>query len=884
MRGAPTGFWGKLEQGRGGEVLAWHPLIHHCADVAACCEALLEHTLLRRRLARFAGWDDLSPVHVQRLAVLAAFHDIGKFNHGFQNKALAHPPFTAGHVREVLGLFTHEAFAPRLGDALEVARWEGWAEGEGALALLVAAISHHGRPAPIGAVHQDRWWSPFRGVDSFEGIAALRRAALDDWFPEANEAAPPFPATPGFQHAFSGLVMLADWLGSDTRFFEYSKRIDEDRIAFARKKAVEALVATGIASEEARRRLVATGFSFERSFGFSPRGAQTTLLSLPPVPGGGLTILEAETGAGKTEAALAHFLRLFEAGEVDGLYFALPTRTAATQIHQRVVRAVAQTFSGDAAPPVVLAVPGYLRVDDREGTRLAPFDVLWNDDPAERYRYRGWAAEGPKRYLAASIAVGTIDQVLLGTLMVGHAHLRNTSLLRHLLVVDEVHASDVYMTRLLEEVLRRHLEAGGHALLMSATLGSATAARLQRPGARRKPPRLDEAVATPFPCVARCFPDGTLQVEPVPSPGRPKRVQVECLPAIDRPDEVVRRALDAASRGARVLVLRNLVRDCVRTQIALEEEAQRRGLEPLLFTCRGVPAPHHAHFSREDRIRLDEAIEAAMGKAAAVGKGVVAVATQTVQQSLDLDADLLITDLCPVDILLQRIGRLHRHDRPRPSGFDRAVVVVLTPALRELGRLLSADGTARGGHGLGSVYPDLRILEATWRACERRSEWNIPGDNRELVEEATHPEALEAIVAELGGNWRAHATWIAGIDFAHGGLAGQSLVRWRVGFDNPHVCFPDAELERHLSTRLGEGDRRILFPRAVRGPFETQIRELTLRAHLAKEIAADAEVSAIEEHEGGVRFRFGTGSFVYDRLGLRSAVQKTSNADEEDEE
>lgn len=122
------------------------------------------------------------------------------------------------------------------------------------------------------------------------------------------------------------------------------------------------------------------------------------------------------------------------------------------------------------APSVVLAVPGYPEVDGAKGQRLAPFEVLWPEEVREQLctRYRGWAVENPKRYLAGAIIVGTIDQVLLSTLAVSHSHLRATSLLRLLLVVDEVHASDSYMTRLLEAVLERQVAAGGHALLMSA--------------------------------------------------------------------------------------------------------------------------------------------------------------------------------------------------------------------------------------------------------------------------------------------------------------------------------------------------------------------------------------------------------------------------------
>lgn len=134
---------------------------------------------------------------------------------------------------------------------------------------------------------------------------------------------------------------------------------------------------------------------------------------------------------------------------------------------------------------MLLAVSGYVRVDDAQAHKILPgFEVLWADNPDEAEAHTRWAAENPKRFLAAQIAVGTIDQALLSNLQVRHAHLRSAALLRHLLVVDEVHASDAYMTALLRSVLEVHLAAGGHALLMSATLGSV--ARFQLP-ARQSP-------------------------------------------------------------------------------------------------------------------------------------------------------------------------------------------------------------------------------------------------------------------------------------------------------------------------------------------------------------------------------------------------------------
>ncbi len=105
MRGKPTSFWGKLEQDQAGLVVGWHPLAAHCADVAACTEALLEQTVLRRRLAALGGRDDLDAFDIARLSALAALHDVGKYNLGFQRKADVEPRDTAGHVAEPLSLF-----------------------------------------------------------------------------------------------------------------------------------------------------------------------------------------------------------------------------------------------------------------------------------------------------------------------------------------------------------------------------------------------------------------------------------------------------------------------------------------------------------------------------------------------------------------------------------------------------------------------------------------------------------------------------------------------------------------------------------------------------------------------------------------------------------
>lgn len=238
MNGVPTGFWGKLEAADG-VVCRWHPLVDHCADVATCAEALLELTLLRRRLAQLAGLHDLTSGQIARLSALAAFHDLGKFSIGFQNKKLSSPPFVCGHLAELLALMFesgHGDLRERLWEVFPANELNRWADGEDDIAgLLRATIGHHGRPVAPLLNLQRRCWEPTAELDPFAGIAVLVERTRT-WFPEAwRETAEPIPTSPVFQHAWSGLVMLADWLGSDSdRFFPFSEEVDGDRMEKAR--------------------------------------------------------------------------------------------------------------------------------------------------------------------------------------------------------------------------------------------------------------------------------------------------------------------------------------------------------------------------------------------------------------------------------------------------------------------------------------------------------------------------------------------------------------------------------------------------------------------------------------------------------------------------
>lgn len=855
MKGKPTGFWGKLQRKiDAGDVADWHPLTDHCVDVGACASVLLEQSTWRKRLARFAGLEDLDEVTCSRLAVFATLHDLGKFNIGFQAKGRPELGTTAGHVKEAVAAICSN----KLGSLAELAPW-----GDGSFGLLVSAVCHHGRPYPAGRTgsFETILWNPKLDLDPVVGVADLiKRSRV--WFPNAfADDRIQLPCTPEFEHAFAGLVMLADWIGSDDSIFPYSAEGDDDRLSLSLKSARDFVHESWLAITKPRRSERSEEDAFSRIVpGFNPRPVQEGILGLPIGEGPSVTVIESETGSGKTEAALAHFIRLFSKGVVDGMYFALPTRTAATEIHARIRVAIDAAFEN--GPPVVQAVPGYLKVDDLTGQKLPGFRVLWPDDEKQRHRHRMWAGESPKRYIAGCIVVGTIDQVLLSALRVGHAHLRATTLLRQLLVIDEVHASDAYMTTVLQEVLARHSAAGGHALLMSATLGAESRARLLTAGRPTVLPNLREACIAPYPLISHSF-TSEERIAVRHSDSR-RLVGLSIRPWLSDIDSVAQECLHAARGGAKVLLIKNTVADCIRTQNRLEIAAVQSSCTELLFSCHSNYAPHHSRFSRQDRLALDASLLRSFGKERRAG-GLVVAATQTVQQSLDIDADFLVTDICPMDVLLQRLGRLHRHRRERPTGFENPRCLVVVPSNRDLSVLINDQGKPRHHHGLGSVYDDLRILEATWRQLERLEELHLPEMARQLVEGSLHTESLAAICRELGARWSSHADYMLGTIRGESRQADLNLVDWASPYSE--TAFPDGE---RIGTRLGEDDRRLRFKPEIATPFGNRASELVIPGRWS-DGAGDSEEYASQVINDGkhTRFCFGDRAFVYDRLGLR---------------
>lgn len=881
MRSIETTVWGKFDEATG-----VHHLAHHCADVAACFLALAAIAVWRDRMEK-AAERPISPSQLERLAVLVFLHDIGKLYPGFQCKVWSEEALkklkndrsrcyrTIGHSQagaELLLLPQPRGVIREIQSALCVENIFNWSDDPDVVPnLLLAAFAHHGRPIDSyrkSGEEVANSCKPLGGYNPLPHAQTIGRLMID-WFPAAfaeDTGDDELPETPEFHHLFAGMISLVDWIGSDQKFFNYIAEPDDGYFSLAKDKASKALAAVGLDIKEQRRSL-GNSTSFKKLTTYEqPNLQQAAIGDEGKVPiDTQFVILEAETGAGKTEAALWRFIKLYEASKVDGLYFAVPTRTAALQLHSRIHKAVKRVFGKIVVPETVLAVPGYFKAGDSIGHPLPNWKVLWDDDdnPNNEQLARRWAAEHSKRYLAAQIAVGTIDQAMLGVLQTKHAHLRASSLARCLLVVDEVHASDIFMSCIQQQLVEHHLKVGGHVLGMSATLGSS---------ARRKwfgikdLVSFDEDVKIGYPAIWLKGKADPLLPDKSGDDGG-KNVCMSLLETMDA-NSVAKETIEAARKGAKVLVIRNTVKEA-NTLFSAIEAALGETEKHLLFAVNGQATLHHSRFGAEDRELLDRQVEALLGKdGPRPAHGLITVGSQTLEQSLDICADYLITDLCPVDVLLQRIGRLHRHKKnPRPSGYEQPRCLVLLPKeglekclsgmINGLGGWIGYDGCLSG------IYLDVAGLELTRRLVENKPEWRIPAMNRELVEGGTHPDCIKALCSELGAQWQDYSNKLLGNNLAESMGARLTMFSRDKYFEE--LSFSNDE---KIRTRLSEDGRQLEFSEPFIGPFGEKVSKLTLPNHWSRGIEADAEPIIHRRDNGEIEIAIDKRVFVYSKRGL----------------
>ena len=503
-----------------------------------------------------------------------------------------------------------------------------------------------------------------------------------------------------------------------------------------------------------------------------------------------LFIFEDVTGAGKTEAALLAAHGLMAAGEAEGFAIGLPTMATANGMYARLADSYRALFDdvGERAPSLMLAHgargihDAFLRSIDLEQGQDSDGDAGEAEDRDGGAYCASWLADNRKKALLAPCGVGTLDQALLAVLPTKHQSLRLLGLGRNVLIADEVHAYDPYTTRLLEALLTFHAGLGGSAILLSATLPrrikqSLAVAYCQ--GAGYTPPCVTDA---PLPLATRITGDAFEEIELQAT--RTLSITVELA---DDPEAAMPRLLAVHEAGGCAIVICNTVDRAVAAQALLAERLPAE--DGLLF---------HARFALCDRLDIEARVLSIFGKNTSpeVRRGKILVATQVVEQSLDIDGDFLITELAPMELLLQRAGRCQRHKRSwRPEGFSAPAMLVLAPrATDEAG---PGWGEAVLGKGL-FVYPAHGLLWRTARLLEGRRSIELPQDARTLVEGAYDEETFPTPEGLIASDDKAK-----GKDCAENSLARANVLDFSQGYG------ADAALggwydDRITPTRLGE--------------------------------------------------------------------------------
>ena len=871
-------YWAKYD----GDTGRIHRLEHHLADVGAVMEAMLKLPKFNQPTSCLIGYE-LDDATAARLAVFAAIHDIGKANLLFQQKVwIPTPPRQrlASHTKDMMQLFNgadvynRDLFFESMSWLDQAVREWDSENGQTVCSLMIAAMSHHGLPERLqnGNGARPSHWHACNAYGLPQPMAKISEidTLVRGWFPDAFYSnGPRLPSSPQLQHYFLGMLQLADWVASDERLFPYEPDPNPEYVTIARDRALAAL--RTIRLDTTQRKLPANPASLSEmlSRDVQPNGIQT--ISASESLRAPVVIIESETGSGKTEAVLLRFQEMLRAGLINGMYFALPTRSAAIQIHERITSMINQMLPNADIEPV-LAVPGYIRAGEHQGEVLPHYRVHWEDGADDGSR---WSAEGSKRCLTAPIAVGTIDQAMLSVLQVKHAHLRAASLSGNLLVIDEVHASDTHMSTIIKALVESHTSRGGYTLMMSATLGESARSMLLGNSVMKS---LSESKDVHYPALSTAD-----AIIPARYNGNTKSVSIRMVEDGGDVGVAANAALIAARAGAKVLVMRNTVTLANGTLLALDSLV-RQDDNALLFVVNGVSTLHHSRFAADDRKALDKQVEVEFGRNRSMG-GRITIGTQTLEQSLDIDADLLITDLCPGDVLLQRIGRLHRHliinDENRPKGYDRPQCIVLSPSIPTIELLGQRD---RGLGPSGRVYKDLRVIEATrkWLMCN--SVLEIPSMNREFVESITHPEVLHEIVesgiASGHERWRQHDNQMRGERMSDTQIAERDIIRWDQPFynietdDNDEVLFSNTT---SVMTRLGGQSISVNIDPPQPSPFGYSIDQLNIPYWMIGSVGlANRRGLVAEDVEllvgGGFEFKLPNSSIVfrYDRLGLQN--------------
>ncbi len=793
-------YWGKARP-KEGEREDYHLLPYHCLDVAAVGHFLLAPET--DRCKQLAGQLEVSPQWLRDFFVFClSLHDLGKFARAFQglqkylSEDLVKPNTRMSYDKrhDSLGFcLWRECFGvDLLADFPEpcLKQMEPWLE---------IVTGHHGQP-PLKTI--GRLADYFMQEDTDAALQFVQDA-MDlllsevDFGPLQDKALKKRLKTVSWQLA--GVAVLADWLGSNQDYFEYCNQPKPLNEYWQEKALSNANKAIQNLPEQPK---IQAFSGIQELFDFidQPTPLQQFAAEVELNPSPQLFILEDVTGAGKTEAALVLVQRLMAQGLAKGFYIALPTMATTNAMYERLSQVYRKFFQIESRPSLILAHGARdLSESFRQSTLLQEqlnkdSDYL-NGKGQEEFTAtaycNAWLADSRKKALLADVGVGTLDQALLAVLPARHQSLRLLGLNGKILLVDEVHAYDSYMQKLLNALLEAHARQGGSVILLSATLPRKMRSELVAAFHRGLDSEAPELYCLEYPLVTHTPAPKDIE-KPLATREQVKRtVRVEQL-AIEA--AVLEKIQQSIQNGQCVCWIRNTVKEARKSY----QDCLDSGLDANRISL------FHSRFAMCDRQQIEDRILNWFGKDSIEEhrKGQVLIATQVVEQSLDLDFDVLITDIAPIDLVIQRAGRLQRHVRDNignrllhKDAKDQRGLAVLYLYTPEPRWDVTADWLQNDHAGTQAVYRHVGKIWLTAKKLLENSGFSMPEDARSLIEavysgEEIYPEALE------------EASWNAeGEQTSKKSLADMNALKLDKGYT---YTSGDWDEETKIPTRLSE--------------------------------------------------------------------------------
>lgn len=647
-------------------------VFEHCQIVGETARALLSRMPVAIRQALFP----------EGSALQASVHDIGKVS----------PTFFLKLQRAVAGDSGDWSLRLSQFKGLEERQWGGHA---GASELALAAITdkpfvpgvagqHHGFNAPDMLISAN---AEALGGPAWQAERCRLVSALQDAIGE------PFPSITSADQArlLAGLTTVADWIGSGFHF--------EDPAQPWQPLIDKALDDSGFVFPRVRKGLT-FGDIFQTDEGMPYQPNEPQQLLYQHCAGAGVYVLEAPMGLGKTEAALHAAYKMLERGEATGIYFALPTQLTSNKLLDRFDSYLRQILAEDSSHRHSLLLHGSAWLVSQ----------TWGEEGKPG---RSWF-NSAKRGLLAPFAVGTLDQALMAAMNVKHGFVRAFGLAGKVVILDEVHSYDAYTGVILDELIRLLRSLHCTVIILSATLSQARRSELLGLSTENE--------AYPLICASPGVTSAVLQEWPV-TPETARTVYLQCKGVDDQ--TVVEEALARAAQGQQVLWIENTVAEAQARYHVLAARAQELDVACGLL---------HSRFTAQHR-QVNEAhwvgCYGKAGKAHRGERGRILIGTQVLEQSLDIDADFLVSVMAPTDMLFQRLGRLWRHEQTaRPVGAQREAWIIapeLDVAMQDPRKAFGATASVY------APYILCRSLEV-WLSRIAEGHVSLPGDIRTLVE------------------------------------------------------------------------------------------------------------------------------------------------------